>query len=405
MYIFAEPISEEKIQEYRDAHQKQEEEMEQSIRNPEPSKASPTKDSREFENGWSDIKEIVREEVNNDDNIRDKELEQSQHQDAVSRLEEQIMILRSSIALLKVKSTLLLQGLKFNGADNPEDTPSVHTSDENKQKKLQEILLETQEHIKDRRELQDMLDTHETQNEELQRHVDELRSQLKQVEADITRQHTQNGRMKFWLRNELEDPVADRSTKDKANDSVGKSLERTESQLENSKITHDQKSTINDHSSIVEERERNFSNFMSSESRKSTEIYLEEWANSPNTETLSEPEESRELLAMTLTIRNKVDNVYITRPDNLCAGSDWAVEYSIEEIDEDDQAWSRYEESCDRLSKAYVSSDEKKLAGWYSSHYMRQLYKLSVKGRLWREEQDRIDEKIGKVMFEPHEER
>ena len=118
---------------------------------------------------------------------------------------------------------------------------------------------------------------------------------------------------------------------------------------------------------------------------------------------MPEPEESRELLAMTLTIRNKVDDTYVTRPDNIIASSDWTVEYSIEEINESDQVWTRYEESCERFSKAYMSSDEKRLAGWYNSQYMRVLYELSEKGRLWREEQDRIDEKIGKVMFEPNE--
>lgn len=173
--------------------------------------------------------------------------------------------------------------------------------------------------------------------------------------------------------------------------------------MENSTITDHQKPPINDHLNVVE-GERSPSNTMSSsEPKKPSETHPEERANSPDIETLSEPEEPRELLAMTLTIRNKVDDTYVTRPDNLSADSDWTVEYSIEEIDENDQAWTRYEESCERLSKAYLRSDEKRLAGWYNSQYMRLLYELSEKGRLWREQQDRIDEKIGKVMFEPNE--
>ena len=403
MYIFAEPVSEDKIQEYRDAGRKQEEEMEQSIRNPDPSKASVTTDSNELESGWSDIKEMVREEVNNDDNIQDKELEQSHHQDAISGLEEQIAILRSSVALLKVKSKLFMKGLKLNRADGFEDTLSVFTSSENKQKQLQEILFETEEHIKDRTELQTILDAHETQNEDLQRHVDELRSQLKQLEADIRLQHTANDDMTSRLRDQLDEGlVADELIKGETNDSAGTSPEKTVGQLENSTITHNQKLLTTGPLNIVG-GERSSSSSVSSETSQPIEIHAEERANSPSMENLSEPEEPRELLAMTLTIRNKVDNIYVTRPDNLGTDSDWAVEYSIEEIDDNDQAWSRYEGSCERLSKAYLSSDEKRLEGWYNSQYMRKLYELSEKGRLWREEQDRIDERIGKIVFEPNE--
>lgn len=219
-YVFAEPMSGEMIQEYVDADQKREQEMVQSIRNPDPSKASVTTDSSELGNGWNDIKEIVREEVNNDDNIQDKELEQSQHRDTVSKLEDQIVILRSSVALLKAKSRLFMQGLKLNGADGLEDTLSS-TSGENKQKQLQEILFETQEHVDGRRELQAMLDAYETRNEELQRCMDELRSQLKQVEADTRYQQSVNDNIALQLRNQLDKhPVADKSTGHKANYSV-----------------------------------------------------------------------------------------------------------------------------------------------------------------------------------------
>ncbi len=310
MYVFAEPMSGEKIQEHMDADRKREEEMEQSIRNPDPSKASVTTDSSELENGWSDIKEIVREEVNNDDNIQDK---QSHHQDTDSTLEDQIMILRSSVALLKAKSLLFMQSLKLkSGVDD-----TLSPSDENNQKQLQEILFETRHHVKDRKELQTMLDAYETRNEDLQRRADELRSQLKQVEVDNRHQHSLNDNLTLRLR----EKIANKSTGDEANDSVRK---QTESQLENSRLLTKQKPSINSD----EERERNPSNPMSSEPTKPTEMHPEEHAGSPDIETLPEPEESRELLAMTLTIRNKVDDTYVTRPDYISASSDWTVEYS-----------------------------------------------------------------------------
>ena len=49
------------------------------------------------------------------------------------------------------------------------------------------------------------------------------------------------------------------------------------------------------------------------------------------------------ILAMTLTLRNKVNGSYILRPENLTKDDDWSVEYTLSPVAEERRAWALYQ--------------------------------------------------------------
>ena len=103
--------------------------------------------------------------------------------------------------------------------------------------------------------------------------------------------------------------------------------------------------------------------------------------------TSSPPED---ILAMTLTIRNKVNDEHVTRPLRMTEADEWSLEYSMTEIEDQKRARALYK-ACQvrrgkKLEPELVPEDAKLVNG-----YIRQLRNLSIKGRRWRKEQDRKD--------------
>ena len=102
------------------------------------------------------------------------------------------------------------------------------------------------------------------------------------------------------------------------------------------------------------------------------------------------PSTTEEVLAMTLTIRNRVNDSYVLRPENLSASDKWSVEYAMAEVGDRGKAWSLYQASQARRRKALEHDEEadenKRLDG-----FMRNLRDLSEKGEKWRQEQDERD--------------
>lgn len=99
----------------------------------------------------------------------------------------------------------------------------------------------------------------------------------------------------------------------------------------------------------------------------------------------------RQLLAMTLTIRNKVNGAYVERPENLNPNDRWSVEYALAEVPKQDQARSLYEKTQRRRARALqVEKDEN--SSKFQQAYAKKLRNLSLQGRKWREEQNELDQ-------------
>jgi hypothetical protein len=96
------------------------------------------------------------------------------------------------------------------------------------------------------------------------------------------------------------------------------------------------------------------------------------------------------LLAMTLTIRNKVDDLYVERPKDLREDQKWAVEYALSEVPDLERAHRLYEELKMRRHNALNKVVDHDKDAW-NNVYIENIKKLSRKGKAWREQQDKIE--------------
>ena len=113
----------------------------------------------------------------------------------------------------------------------------------------------------------------------------------------------------------------------------------------------------------------------------------------------SEQEEAGpgEILALTLSIRNKVNDEYVLRPVKLTAKDNWSVEYSIAEIAPQTRAWSLYQACQLRRKKRLDDSIEEEDEN--VDYFLARIQDLSRKGRKWRKEQDKLDEGKPKLVL------
>ncbi|CAK7233401.1 hypothetical protein SBRCBS47491_008597 [Sporothrix bragantina] len=125
-------------------------------------------------------------------------------------------------------------------------------------------------------------------------------------------------------------------------------------------------------------------------------------SSSPTAGSTTEP--TQELLGMIVTIRNKVNGRYVTRPQTLIESDKWTVEYAVEEI-QDKRAQSLYEmlkkrrkdllyrEDKDGASVKDVKSEGddnkgKTAKASFNRDFMEKLYEMSARGRRFRRAED-----------------
>ncbi|KAI1500946.1 Pet127-domain-containing protein [Biscogniauxia marginata] len=87
------------------------------------------------------------------------------------------------------------------------------------------------------------------------------------------------------------------------------------------------------------------------------------------------------LLGMVLTIKNKVNGRYVTRPSRLVKGDEWTVEYNIEELEEG-RARTIYKQCRDRRRKIFEDTGDRDKE-WYQM-FQGKLDELTQRGRKFR---------------------
>lgn len=109
------------------------------------------------------------------------------------------------------------------------------------------------------------------------------------------------------------------------------------------------------------------------------------------------PSSTQEVLALTLTIRNKVNDRYVVRPEKLSSTDRWVVEYALADVSKPEKAWSLYQASMARRKRQLdrADDDDDKTVDWY----IKNLRDLSKKGKEWREKQDELDKAKPKVTL------
>lgn len=123
---------------------------------------------------------------------------------------------------------------------------------------------------------------------------------------------------------------------------------------------------------------------------KEIEAVAETTEPEPQTKPESQAEEDKPVLGLVLTVRSKVNGVYVERPENLKKHHDWSIEYSLNEL-KSGQAWREYRAAQARRRKTYQKlnsridkSDPDSTEQSYNEHYINMLKELSEKGRKMR---------------------
>ncbi|KAB8300101.1 hypothetical protein EYC80_000332 [Monilinia laxa] len=104
--------------------------------------------------------------------------------------------------------------------------------------------------------------------------------------------------------------------------------------------------------------------------------------------TVPEEDKPKEILAMHLAIRNKVNGEYTVRPEHLKATDNWTVEYALSEIPDPEKAMNLYKACQTRRKTALRKSDEpdNKWAEERNNKFIAHLKDLARKGRSWRQQ-------------------
>lgn len=124
-----------------------------------------------------------------------------------------------------------------------------------------------------------------------------------------------------------------------------------------------------------------------------------EFSSSTTTDDSAEQGEegSKELLAMALTVRNKVNDKHVERPMGFTANDQWTVEYELSELSPS-QGHTLYRMCQARRQKALEGrgEDELEVAG---NVYIRRLRQISKQGREYRERENELDKEKGVVVL------
>ncbi|KAI0422084.1 mitochondrial protein Pet127-domain-containing protein [Xylaria grammica] len=103
----------------------------------------------------------------------------------------------------------------------------------------------------------------------------------------------------------------------------------------------------------------------------------------------SQEKEGSELLALTLTIKNKVNGAYVDRPNSLKTDDDWTVEYEIQEVKQP-RANTIYNQLKERRRKTLADTGDKEYE-WYKM-FAGNLKKYTQDGRDFRKKEAEITE-------------
>ncbi|KAJ5166445.1 mitochondrial translation protein [Penicillium canariense] len=120
---------------------------------------------------------------------------------------------------------------------------------------------------------------------------------------------------------------------------------------------------------------------------------------SAEAEAEAEAEPKGELLAMALTIRNKINGEYVDRPtEDFKTGDKWNVEYELSELSPA-QGHVLYKMCKTRRMKSLEGRGEDELEV-ASNVYIRRLRQISKEGRKHRERENEIDKEEGIIVLE-----
>jgi len=98
----------------------------------------------------------------------------------------------------------------------------------------------------------------------------------------------------------------------------------------------------------------------------------------------------REMMAMTLTIRNKINGQYHIRPSKLKSTDKWEVEHALSEIQDPQRIATLYQMSLDRRERANNRTVDLNKDS-FNSVFLQRIKNMNQRGREWRKQQSDLD--------------
>ncbi|KAH7321784.1 mitochondrial protein Pet127-domain-containing protein [Rhexocercosporidium sp. MPI-PUGE-AT-0058] len=102
------------------------------------------------------------------------------------------------------------------------------------------------------------------------------------------------------------------------------------------------------------------------------------------------PPKPRDMMAMTLTIRNKVNGRYVTRPNDLREEDKWKVEYSLSEIQDPNRVARLYDMAKSRRDQA-MNKQVDLSKDTFNGYFLQKIKDITRKGREWRRQRNEED--------------
>ncbi|KAI9052302.1 hypothetical protein LZ554_003656 [Drepanopeziza brunnea f. sp. 'monogermtubi'] len=213
------------------------------------------------------------------------------------------------------------------------------------------------------------------------------------------------------------------------NDLIDEDVEETNGELEVEKVDEELAAADAEDSVSALETEEDLESVAFSESEQGAEVFKEPEADSADESSVEEKLDdasetkvdgvdsadelatkprsktikkfSGEIMAMTLTIRNKVNGKYIERPENLTEDDKWEVEYALAEIPGQDRVLSLYKATQMRRMRTLEKSPDRDKTGDY---FIEQIRKYNQKGREFRQKMNELEKgKVAQVVDQPIE--
>ncbi|KAG9245239.1 mitochondrial protein Pet127-domain-containing protein [Calycina marina] len=205
---------------------------------------------------------------------------------------------------------------------------------------------------------------------------------------------------------ELTDDIASTTSNDSAEGLAGDMMEEISSEESSIQSESDTDSTLTEDTDVTETS----GNLAGSPEKHSLDdlydlLGTKSTAPEPTEEILptdTTPKSPVELLAMTLTIRNKINGEYVARPQSLTQGQKWTIEYALDSMgaDKKDRAALLYE-ACKRrrYESLHFDEDDEQDPTSYNNVFMKRLKDLAKSGRRWRKGRDELDMEIPVQVF------
>ena len=399
MYIFAEPVTEQQVAEIQSQNEAKIEAFNRNILGLHRGEEVESQDTEEDDSKWDNIQADVQEAMDKDElSVNDPSKEQDAEDDEVE-----------DSGLGSEKQVVFEEGPLYankNNAHNSEDATTTATGSEGNEENGEDDKdaideVESDEEVDDQDEEVDQELTEEEQGNENSDKAEESRGneEFEENAGDDSDVEELVGEDESTKVSEDESQSSEQSTIATSEDvieveDIAEAEDKGESLLD---ATTDHEAT-EDHTKAASDAKTKREYVPPMPGAEEEEFPTE--ADQPFldsiTEELAEADDAtssgQDILAMTLTVRNKVNGKFILRPEHLTAQDSWSIEYSLVEVSSQRRARALYE-ACQLRRKKRLDTPEVPEEEEVLNQYLLRLRELSAKGKKWRARMDKEDRK------------